>query len=128
MAKPTVLDRIKELDAEKARLMDEAKTNALATAEGAIAELNALGFSYRLVEAGKAPRASTPAPTGKRRTGIRDEVLSIIASSADGISRADLLAKLDASDKSAQQAVSNAVSALKKDGKISGEGGHYRSA
>lgn len=128
MAKASVLDRIRELDAQKAQIIDEAKTAALANAEAAIAELNELGFNYHIVEGGR-PSKTTSAPSGKRRTGIRDEVLDVIKKAgAEGISRADLLARLDATDKADQQAVSNAVSALKKAGNIAGEKGIYTTA
>jgi len=43
------VNRIKELDKERAKLLDSAKKEALTRAEGAVAELNALGFEYRLV-------------------------------------------------------------------------------
>lgn len=126
--KPNVLDRIRELEAEKMKLMDEAKATALANAEKAINELNELGFNYRLVQGERAVRSAS-APRGQRRTGIRDDVMSAIAAAGpDGINRQDLLAKMEATDKSAEQAVSNAVSALKKDGKISGEKGIYIAA
>jgi hypothetical protein len=127
MAKVSVLDRIRELDNERAKLLDDAKTAALANAEAAIAELNELGFTYRLTQDGKAPRVAK-VTGGTRRTGIREEVLAHISANADGITSTDLLAKMDANDKAAKQAVANALSALKKDGKISGERGHYRAA
>jgi hypothetical protein len=129
MAKPSVLDRIKELDAEKARLMDEAKSTALANAQAAIADLNELGFNYRLTEGGtttvRAPRA-----TGTRRAGIRDEVLTAVKNAGtDGISRATLLEQFNAKgDKSAEQSISNALSALKKAGTIDAKDGNYITA
>ena len=52
--------RIKELDKERAKLLDTAKKEALTRAEGAMAELNALGFGYRLVDGvarGRPPKA-----------------------------------------------------------------------
>ncbi len=66
------------------------------------------------------------APRGPRKTGIRDRVLEVIT--ADGVSKQDILAALDATeDKSMQQAISNALVALKKDNKvISGERGQYK--
>jgi NADPH-dependent glutamate synthase beta subunit-like oxidoreductase len=71
------------------------------------------------------PRATT-GTRKPRKAGVRDEVLAKIAASADGISRKDLLTAMNATDKAAEQSISNAVSALKKDGKISGEQGHYK--
>jgi hypothetical protein len=45
--------RIKALDAERTKLLDEAKKDALARAQQAIADLNALGFSYSLAPVAK---------------------------------------------------------------------------
>lgn len=46
----TVLEKLKALDAQRAQLLEGAKKEALEKAEKAMAELNALGFDYRLVE------------------------------------------------------------------------------
>jgi DNA-binding protein H-NS len=48
--KPTVAERIKQLDAERARLMADAKADALSRAQQAVSELNALGLPYVLGE------------------------------------------------------------------------------
>jgi hypothetical protein len=48
--KQTALQQIKKLDEERAKLLESAKADALARAEEAINELNALGFDYELVE------------------------------------------------------------------------------
>ncbi|MDP1732475.1 MAG: hypothetical protein Q8L54_15140, partial [Devosia sp.] len=61
MATNTVLDKIRKLDEEKAKLMSEAKAQALQNAQAAVAELNELGFNYRLVEGGT---SSAPRPRG----------------------------------------------------------------
>ena len=53
MAKePTAIERIKQLDEERTRLLDHARKEALDKAGRAVDELNALGFQYRLVESG----------------------------------------------------------------------------
>lgn len=44
------LQRIRELDQERASLMEEAKGHALAAANEAVEQLNGLGFNYRLVQ------------------------------------------------------------------------------
>ena len=44
------LERIKQLDEERNRLMEEAKREALEKATQAVADLNALGLNYRLTE------------------------------------------------------------------------------
>ena len=50
MAEKSATQRIKELDAERAGILEHAKGEALQKANHAIEELNSLGFSYRLVE------------------------------------------------------------------------------
>jgi hypothetical protein len=48
-----VLQRLKELDKERAGLLDSARKDALSMATEAVAVLNSLGFNYQLVEGGK---------------------------------------------------------------------------
>jgi hypothetical protein len=55
MAEKDPIARIKELDAERTKLIDGAKKEALARAQQAVADLNALGFRYTL-SLGEAPR------------------------------------------------------------------------
>ena len=55
---PTILEKLKALDEQRAQLLDDAKKEALDNAEEAVAELNELGFHYSLTEG--APRSSTP--------------------------------------------------------------------
>jgi hypothetical protein len=57
MADKDPVARIKELDAERAKLIDAAKTEALARAQDAISDLNALGFAYSLAQASVAKKA-----------------------------------------------------------------------
>lgn len=68
----SVLDRLKKLDAEREKLLDEAKSEALAAAEAAIKDLNDLGFNYRLVEAGQRA-AVKESGNGRRRSGPSDQ-------------------------------------------------------
>ena len=44
----SVLQQLKELDKQRDQLLADAKKEALQKAQEAVAELNALGFSYRL--------------------------------------------------------------------------------
>jgi hypothetical protein len=44
----SVLEKLKALDEQRAQLLEGAKTEALANAEKAVADLNALGFHYTL--------------------------------------------------------------------------------
>jgi hypothetical protein len=48
MTERSAVERIKELDAERAKIFDQAKEEALQKATQAVAELNALGLNYRL--------------------------------------------------------------------------------
>jgi hypothetical protein len=60
--KLTILQQIKKLDEERAKLLESAKNEALAKATEAVEELKALGFSYELAEPApgktRAPRAA----------------------------------------------------------------------
>ena len=47
-----VIERIMELDKQRASLLGDAKSEILSVAKNAVAELNALGFAYKLVEEG----------------------------------------------------------------------------
>jgi hypothetical protein len=49
MAEKSAIQRIKELDEERATLFDQAKEEALQKATQAVADLNALGLKYELV-------------------------------------------------------------------------------
>lgn len=81
MANP--IERIKQLDQEREQLLSVAKNAAVEKVNAAIAELNALGFSYRLVESGgrKAVRngagrgaiKDSPCPVCKFKTNPRHD-------------------------------------------------------
>lgn len=88
-------------------------------------ELEAIS-AYELAKQGKLPTASrAPRSTGKRRTGIRAEVLAHIKN-AGKINRAGLLEKMGVKgDKSGEQSVSNALSALKRNGDVKVKDGMY---
>jgi hypothetical protein len=66
--------RIKELDAERTKLLNDAKKEALSRAQQAVSELNALGFSYSLVAkkaAGRKAVGGIPADQPCRICGFR---------------------------------------------------------
>jgi hypothetical protein len=50
MTDKTAIQRIQELDRERATLFEQAKEEALRRATQAVEDLNALGLKYRLVE------------------------------------------------------------------------------
>jgi hypothetical protein len=58
---PSVLEKLKALDSQRAQLLEDAKKEALDNAEKAVAELNELGFHYRRVE-GASAASTTRAP------------------------------------------------------------------
>jgi hypothetical protein len=49
VSEKTAIQRIKELDQERATLFEQAKEEALRRANQAVEDLNALGLKYRLV-------------------------------------------------------------------------------
>ena len=68
----TVLEKLKALDAQRAQLLEDAKKEALDNAEKAVAELNELGFNYRLVEGASAARAPRKSGTEAPKRQARD--------------------------------------------------------
>jgi hypothetical protein len=64
VAEKSAIQRIKDLDAERASIFDQAKEEALEKAKAAVAELNALGLDYTLTSGGKAAKAGSA--KGKR--------------------------------------------------------------
>jgi len=62
---PSVLEKLKALDEQRAQLLGDAKKEALDNAEKAVAELNELGFHYTLTEGASAP---SPARAPRKAT------------------------------------------------------------
>jgi hypothetical protein len=76
MSDKSAIQRIKELDQERAALFEQAKEEALRRATQAVEDLNALGLHYRLVtgaaaggskSAGKKPKETGSAGADKKR-------------------------------------------------------------
>jgi hypothetical protein len=65
MAEKSAIQRIKDLDAERASIFDQAKEEALEKAKAAVAELNALGLNYTLTN-GAGKQAKTGSAKEKR--------------------------------------------------------------
>jgi hypothetical protein len=60
VAEKSAIQRIKDLDAERASIFEQAKQEALEKAKAAVAELNALGLNYTLTSgAGKQAKSAT---------------------------------------------------------------------
>jgi hypothetical protein len=68
MSDKTAIQRIKELDQERAALFEQAKEEALRRAHQAVEDLNALGLNYRLVT-GAAPSGGKSAAKKPQGTG-----------------------------------------------------------
>jgi hypothetical protein len=58
VAEKSAVQRIKDLDAERAGIFEQAKEEALAKVKAAVAELNALGLNYTLAT-GKGAKAGS---------------------------------------------------------------------
>jgi hypothetical protein len=127
MAATSYIDQIMELEAKKQELMARAKSEALQAAEKAVADLNNLGFHYRLVETSDAaPRTVSTSTRSPRKGGVSEQVLAAIKASPDGLPRAGVLTALGANDTKAEQSISNALSNLKKKGDLTAENGIYK--
>jgi hypothetical protein len=59
------IDRLKQLDQERASLVSSARTEALARVKQGLAELEALGFSFRLVEGAGGAKGKSMGRSGK---------------------------------------------------------------
>ena len=117
----------KNLEDQKKKILVQAKAQALQSAEKAVADLNNLGFNYKLVEASTATRTATSTrASSPRQGGISEQVLAVIKDAPDGLPRAGVLSALNASDTKAEQSISNALSNLKKKGQLTAENGTYR--
>ena len=126
----SIVEQIMELEAKKQELMAKAKTEALAAAQKAVADLNDLGFHYTLVEGGTTVTRTTN-PTTRTRApragGISEQVLETIASAPDGLIRADILEKMNAFGNNTMiNSISNAMSNLQKKGKVTRENGIWK--
>lgn len=124
-----IADEQAKLEKQKEKLREQARGEALQTINAAIEELNALGYSYRLVEGTAKATRSPRVGNGKRRAGIRDEVLAAIASAGpDGIKPAAIRQQIGIDDKAGAQSVANAIQALKRQDKIADKDGSYVAA
>lgn len=111
-------------------------TKAHADAKSTRAELDAriaaIETELRAIdayEAAKRRKVSRRRKSGTRRTGRRAEVLAAVRQHPEGISRGDLLAAMGASGNTAEeQAISNALAALKKASKLEIKDGKYQAA
>ena len=119
------LTKVLEQIAEKRLVLDQEERSAKIELHGISAYLDAkMG---KVMPTATEPKKRGPKGTrGPRQTGIKERVLEVIT--LEGVSKQDILTKLNAGeDKAMQQAISNALVALKKDNKVSsGERGKYQ--
>jgi hypothetical protein len=75
--------RIKELDAEKSKLIESAKSEALERAKQAVSDLTALGFSYQLTQVSVGRRAMGEYRTPRARFAASGPALPTMLESTD---------------------------------------------
>ena len=112
--------------AEQREKYQKQREDAKAKLDEAEAELRALD-AYERAKKGKPAQTAGEHKTRKpRETGKRAEVLNLVASYPDGVTAGELKDKLGIKgDKSAEQSLSNALSALKKAGQLALRDGRY---
>lgn len=121
-ARETLQKQREEVEARRAAIDEE-----LAVIDGKLDRIESYFNPHPATVEPKAKKPRVSTGTRKpRKAGVRDAVLAKIGENKDGISRKDLLTAMNATDKAAEQSISNAVAALKKDGKISTDQGHYK--
>ena len=64
--KVSAVQQLKALDEQRAKILETAKTDALAKANEAVEELNALGFKYALTDLTPKPKAKATTTGNKR--------------------------------------------------------------
>lgn len=118
------------LKKERERLT-KARDGALAKRADVDANIAAIDAEFVAIDAYEAAKqglAPGVRKRGKRRTGVRDEVLAVVKKHPHGITRGELLRAMGAKgNKSEEQSISNALAALKKMSKVEAKDGRYRS-
>lgn len=125
-------DKRKELNDQR-RQLEKQKSELDNEIDAIDRELTAIA-AYEAVREGKTPPtvagSSGGGNKGKRRQrlpSIKGEVLDEIKKHPDGVSRKQLVETFAANgDKTNENRLNNALTALKKDGDIDGERGHYQ--
>ena len=72
----SAVDKIRELERRRAKLISVAKSEAIRKVDNALKELNELGFNYRLVADGRIASAKT-ARAGGRKRGVNNAACKI---------------------------------------------------
>ena len=123
---------------ERDRLKTERETifNQQQELDTKLADINRELAAIDAYEAAKSGKQASPArtravarPATGRRSGIRDRVFEVVRDAPNGIAAADVRTALGFTDKSGSQSVANALSGLKRTGKITTTStGAYRAA
>jgi hypothetical protein len=77
MPEKSAIQRIKELDEERAKIFDHAKEEALEKAQQAVAELKALGLTYTLVNGEENIKAKKGDQGGRNKGSVKEGPCSI---------------------------------------------------
>ncbi len=134
--KMSALKEIKSLEAQKRKLLTKAKAECLKKIAPVLLELKELGFEFKLVEKSsviEAPTKKTKSPKGnkptkKRRSGFPEKVLKTIAATEKGLARKQIDSAHKVASQSDKRAISNALTALKRNNFVTLNGGVYRAA
>ena len=114
---------------ERRRIHDAIKTAKAKRQEAdrEIAQLEAQLAAISAYDAALKGKSLADKPRRGRRGEKREAIRALIARHPDGITRSELLTTMQAhGDKAAEQSISNALSALKKTGRIVQEGKAYK--
>ncbi len=115
----------KRLHAQKDELL-ERQRKLEADIQSVEREMTAID-AYEAARQGKSPCSSIQSRVRPRRNSRRDKILEVVSASTDGLTRREVLEALGVKgDKSAEQSVSNALSALKKTRRLISQDGRYQ--
>jgi hypothetical protein len=123
-----VMDLNKVIAAEREKI-DKQRAELLEQRAEIDSKISNLDSEVEAIDAYERIKLGKSAPGRGRRSGIRKKVLAVIENSKQGIGRSDILIALELKgDKSGEQSVSNALSALKKTKAVSAKDGKYKPA
>lgn len=118
------------ISSERKRL-ERVRTRALALkakADRDVAEVEKQLSALQAFFSAKLGSSKGRETSGSRRGYKRQEILDLIKSAPEGLSRGEIIRKLNAVEKAAQQSISNALSNLFKQNALKREGKRYQAA
>ena len=120
---------LKKVIADERAKIQKTRAELMAKKDELDKQLSALDSEMEAIDAYERIKSGKPAQKRGRRSGVRKQVLQVIKDNKGGIGRADILVALDLKgDKSGEQSVSNALSALKKMNAVTAKDGKYKPA